>query len=61
MVLRTVLDFYRAHWLALTLGSGITALYLMSALVHEDYDYALAGVALLVFGVGWLWRRHDSA
>ncbi|WP_122089331.1 hypothetical protein [Halalkalicoccus subterraneus] len=61
MSLQTLLGFYRAHWLSLTLGLVITALYLTSALINEDYDYALAGVVLVVFGVGWLWRRHESA
>lgn len=59
MSLRTVLGFYRTHWLALSLGLGIMALYLTSALVHEDYGYALAGSAVLVLGVGWLWQRYE--
>lgn len=59
MVVRTVFEFYRSYWLPLTLGLGIMALYLASAMIHEDYWYALAGVVVIVAGVGWLWRRYE--
>lgn len=59
MPVRTVVGFYRAHWLSLTLCLGIMALYLTSALVHGDYWHALAGVVFLALVVGWLWRRYD--
>lgn len=59
MFARTVLGFYRAHWISLTLGLGIMGLYLASALIHEDYWYALAGAIVIVAGVGWLWRRYE--
>lgn len=56
---RTVLGFYRSYWLPLTLCLGIMGLYLLSALAHEDYWYALAGVVAVVAAVGWLWRRYE--
>lgn len=59
MSVRTVVGFYRAHWLSLTLCLGIMALYLTSALAHQDYWYALAGVIVLALCVGWLWRRYE--
>ncbi|MFC6905938.1 LPXTG cell wall anchor domain-containing protein [Halalkalicoccus tibetensis] len=59
MSVRTVLGFYRAYWLSLSLCLGIMALYLTSALVHGDYWYALAGMLVLTAGLGWLWRRYD--
>lgn len=59
MFVRTVFEFYRAHWISLTFGLGIMALYLASAMAHRDYWYALAGVIMVVSGVGWLWRRYE--
>ena len=59
MAVRTIVRFYRSYWLALTLCLGIMSLYLVSALVHGDYWYALAGVLAVVAGVGWLWRRYE--
>lgn len=59
MSVRTVVGFYRTHWLSLTLCLGIMALYFASALAHGDYWYALAGAVALVCAVGWLWRRYE--
>lgn len=59
MFVRTVFEFYRTHWLPLTLGLGIMSLYLASAMIHGDYWYALVGVIVIVTGVGWLWRRYE--
>ncbi len=56
---RTVVGFYRAYWLPLTLCLGIMALYFTSALAYEDYWYALAGAIVLVAALAWLWRRYD--
>jgi membrane protein YdbS with pleckstrin-like domain len=59
MSVRTVFGFYRAYWLSLTLVLSIMALYFASAFAHEDYWHVLAGVAVLVVGIGWLWRRYE--
>jgi MFS-type transporter involved in bile tolerance (Atg22 family) len=59
MSARTIVDFYRSYWLSLTLCLGIMGLYLLSALAHADYWYALAGVLAVVAAVGWLWRRYE--
>lgn len=59
MSVRTVVGFYRAHWLSLTLVAGIMGLYFASALAHGDYWYALAGALALALVVGWLWSRYD--
>lgn len=59
MSARTVVGFYRAHWLSLTLVLGIMALYFASALIHQDYWYALAGALVLLLIIGWLWHRYE--
>lgn len=59
MSVRTVVGFYRAHWLSLMLMGGIMALYFSSALVHEDYWHVLAGGLAFALVLGWLWSRYD--
>lgn len=59
MSVRTVVEFYRTYWLALTLCLGIMSLYFFSALLHEDYWYVLAGAVALAVGIGLLWRRYE--
>lgn len=61
MSVRTVVGFYRAHWLSLTMVSGIMSLYFASALVHGDYWHVLAGSSALALFVGLLWRRYDRS
>lgn len=58
MSVRTVIEFYRAYWLSLTLCFVVLGVYFASALAHGDYRYVVAGAITLAAVVGLLWGRH---